>query len=63
MHRDCHHASRGLGRYALGLLWYRMLTGADVMDNTFCDFDEAVTQEEISTIKRLVQGFEPLRLN
>ena len=63
VHRDTFHATLGAGRYALGLLWYRMLTGADVMDNTFCDFDEAVTQEEISTIKRLVQGFEPLRLN
>ena len=63
VHRDTFHASLGAGRYGLGLLWYRMLTGANVTDNPFCDFDEPVTQEEIATIKRLVQAFEPLNLN
>ncbi|MBE6973008.1 MAG: DUF4886 domain-containing protein [Ruminococcaceae bacterium] len=63
IHRDTFHATLGAGRYALGLLWYRMITGTDVTDNLFCDFDEEVTQEEISTIKRLVQEFEPLTLN
>lgn len=63
VHRDTFHASLGAGRYALGLLWYRMLTGADVTDNSFCDFDEAVTGEEIAVIKKLVQSFEPLKLN
>lgn len=63
VHRDTFHATLGAGRYALGLLWYRMLTGADVTDNPFCDFDEEVTQEEVSTVKRLVQAFEPLKLN
>lgn len=62
VHRDTFHASLGAGRYALGLLWYRMLTGADVMDNPFCDFDEEVTPEQVQTIKTLVQAFEPLNL-
>lgn len=62
VHRDTFHARLGAGRYAVGLLWYRMLTGADVMDNAFCDFDEEVTEEEIATIKKLVQAFEPLSL-
>lgn len=62
VHRDTFHASLGAGRYALGLLWYRMLTGADITENTFCDFDEEVTQDEIDTIKRLVMAFEPLKL-
>lgn len=62
VHRDTFHASLGAGRYALGLLWYRMLTGANVMDNAFCDFDEEVTEEEIAAIKKLVQAFEPLSL-
>jgi len=63
VHRDTFHATLGAGRYALGQLWYRMLTGADVTDNPFCDFDEEVTREEVSTVKRLVQAFEPLKLN
>ena len=62
VHRDNLHASLGAGRYALGLLWYRMLTGADVMDNEFCDFDEEVTPEQIRTIKELVQSYQPLQL-
>ena len=62
VHRDTFHASLGAGRYALGLLWYRMLTGADVMDNGFCDFDEEVTPEQIRTIKELVQAYQPLQL-
>ncbi len=60
--RDTFHASLGAGRYALGLLWYRMLTGADVMDNPFCDFDEEVTDEQVRIIKNLVQSFQPLQL-
>ena len=60
VHRDTFHVSYGAGRYALGLLWYRILTGSDVTANPFCDFDEEVTQEEVAAIKRLVQAFEPL---
>ncbi|MBQ7901921.1 MAG: DUF4886 domain-containing protein [Clostridia bacterium] len=55
VHRDTFHASLGLGRYALGLLWYAMLTGKDVSDNAFCDFDEAVTAEEIAIAKKCVK--------
>ena len=63
VHRDTFHATLGAGRYALGLLWYRMLTGADVTDNAFCDLDEEVTGEQVSVIRKLVQAFQPLNLN
>ena len=62
IHRDNLHVTKGLGRYALGLLWYRMLTGASVADNTFCDFDAPVTAEEMALAKKLVDGFEPIAL-
>lgn len=62
VHRDTFHASYGAGRYALGLLWYRMLTGESVLENTFCDFDEPVTEEEIRIIKSYVESVEPLKL-
>ncbi len=55
--RDTFHASLGLGRYALGLLWYRMLTGKSVMENTFCDFDEPISEEEIRIAKETVESF------
>lgn len=54
VHRDTFHASFGLGRYALGLTWYKALTGNDVAKNTFSDFDEEVTGEEIEIAKQSV---------
>lgn len=58
--RDTFHASRGLGRYALGLLWYRLLTGNSVMENTFRDFDEPISEDEIRIAKETVEAFLPL---
>lgn len=55
VHRDTYHASKGLGRYALALLWYRVLCGSSVVDNGFCDFDEAVSEEEIAIVKKCVE--------
>ena len=52
--RDTFHASLGLGRYALGLIWYKTLTGNDVLENTFCDFDEEVSAEQIVIAKKCV---------
>lgn len=54
VHRDTFHASYGLGRYALGLIWYKALTGNDVMGNTFSDFDEEIPAEEIALAKKCV---------
>lgn len=55
VHRDTYHASYGLGRYALGLLWYAVLTGNEVKDNTFSDFDEGISQAEVEIVKNSVQ--------
>ena len=60
VHRDTCHAGWGLGRYALGLLWFRMLTGKSVLDNTFCDFDEPISDDNITLAKRVVESFQPL---
>ena len=46
VHRDSYHASLGAGRYLLALCWYKRLTGADISENGFNDFDEEVTREE-----------------
>ncbi len=54
VHRDTFHASLGLGRYALGLTWYKFLTGRDISENSFNDFDEEVTPEEIEIVKKSV---------
>jgi len=55
VHRDGYHLTVGLGRYAAALLWYKTLTGNSVMDNTFCDFDEPVSEKEILLAKKLVE--------
>lgn len=56
VHRDTFHAGFGLGRYALGLLWYAVLTGNDVKNNDFCDFDEEVSQHQIEIAKKCVDA-------
>lgn len=55
MYRNGVNASRGIGRYALGLLWYKSLTGRGIMDNAFSKFDEDITPEEIEKIKYSVK--------
>ena len=46
VHRDCYHASLGLGRYLLALCWYKYFTGNDINNNDFDDFLEEVTEKE-----------------
>jgi len=60
VHRDTYHAGKGAPRYALALLWYRMLTGNHVTENAFRDLDEPVTEEQIHTVKACVEAFAPL---
>ncbi len=55
IHRDTFHASYGIGRYALGLTWYAYLTGKDIQNNTFSDFDEEISEENIKLIKQCVK--------
>ena len=63
VHRDTFHAGLGLGRYALGLLWYTALTGKNVKNNTFSDFDEPVSQAEIEIAKKCVAELCEKNLN
>ncbi|MDY3929936.1 MAG: DUF4886 domain-containing protein [Clostridia bacterium] len=52
VHRDTFHASLGLGRYTLGLVWYEVLTGNTTENVSFRDFDVPVTEEEIAIAKK-----------
>jgi len=54
VHRDTFHASFGIGRYTLGLLWYVMLTGNSINNNIFNDFDEEISEKEIIIAKERV---------
>lgn len=54
VHRDTYHLSYGIGRYAVALLWYSVLTGNNVKNNEFCDFDEEISKADIETAKKCV---------
>ena len=56
MFRDGLNASYGLGRYALGLLWYSSLTGRHVTKNTYSKFDEMISSNGIDIAKRCVEA-------
>jgi hypothetical protein len=60
IHRDTFHASMGAGRYALGLLWYRIICNKSVMENTFSDFDEDISDLEKDIIHQTVESFSPI---
>ena len=60
VHRDTFHASLGAGRYALALLWYRMLTGKRVAAIPFADLDEPIDPKAVDIIKATVDGFAPI---
>lgn len=57
IHRDTFHASLGLGRYALALLWYHTLTGRPVTGNTFDDLDEPAPSEQMRFVREYVDSF------
>lgn len=46
IHRDTYHASLGAGRYLLALCWFKYLTGRDITENDYSEFDVPVTEEE-----------------
>ena len=54
VHRDTSHASYGIGRYALGLIWYGKITGNDVLTNGFSDFVEEIADDMVLNIKNIV---------
>ena len=56
IHRDTFHASLGAGRYLLALTWYKALTGKDITNNDFDDFDEPVSDEERKIVIKAVNA-------
>ena len=52
IYRDTYHASFGLGRYVLGLVWYEILMGNSALGNAFREFDEPLSESEIEVAQR-----------
>lgn len=57
VHRDTFHASLGLGRYALALLWLRVLAAVSATEDDFSDLDEPVSSAELAIVRRCVDMF------
>lgn len=59
VHRDGLHVSLGTGRYLLALTWYKTLTGKDITENAFNEFDEPVSTQDrkavIETVNSIVK--------
>ena len=53
VHRDTFHASLGFGRYLIALVWFSYITGKNVDEVTFSDFDEPLSDEMIKAAKEI----------
>ena len=56
VHRDTYHASLGIGRLALALLWYATLSGQSIAHCPFRDTDEPVNEDLVKTTISLVNN-------
>lgn len=52
--RDNIHVSLGLGRFTLGLTWFKYLTGYDVTTVNYNDLDEEVDEKLLDIAKKVV---------
>lgn len=59
VHRDTFHASYGLGRYALSLLWLRVLTHANVTDLTLPNLDEPADEAQLKAVRENIMYILP----
>lgn len=55
IYRDTFHAGYGLGRYAIGLLWFKLFTGRDVINNTFSSLDEQVSEKALKIARECAE--------
>lgn len=58
IYRDTFHASYGIGRYAVGLLWFKLFTGKGVLNNTFASLDEEVCEKDLEIARRCADSLE-----
>ena len=54
--REPFHASLGVGRYALGLLWFKLFTGKSTLSNGFSVFDEPVSERDLEIAHKCVES-------
>ena len=55
VHRDTFHASLGVGRLILAMVWYGYITGNSIDSICFDDLEEPVSEEEFRIAKEAVK--------
>lgn len=55
LHRDSYHMSRRFGRYLVGLVWYRVLTGNSVANNQYTNASYPISEEGREIINAAAQ--------
>lgn len=58
IYRDTFHASYGIGRYALGLLWFKLFTGRSVLNNSYSKLDEEVSADDLEIARRCADSLD-----
>ena len=58
VHRDTSHATVGAGRYGLGLLWYKVLTGNSVANNTFKNYGNSLPDDQAKIVRDCVEEMD-----
>ena len=56
IYRDTFHAGYGLGRYAIALLWFKLFSGRSVLNNSFAELDEAVSQKDLKIARECAES-------
>ena len=56
IYRDTFHAGYGLGRYAIGLLWFKLFTGRSVLNNSFTALDVPASDEDLKIARECVES-------
>lgn len=60
IYRDTFHAGSGLGRYAIALLWFKILTGKSVLNNSFSELDEPVSEADLKIARECAESLSLL---
>ena len=58
IYRDTFHAGYGLGRYAIALLWFKLLTGRGVLNNSFSELDEPASDADLKIARECADSLQ-----
>ena len=54
-YRDGFHCNLGISRYMLACVWFMVLCGKDIAENSFRDFDVEVSEEQVALAQKIAK--------